>query len=152
MSNGSTAGARSAGECKNLAMGDHQRCRLSVAGGEVELAGPPDALRALSALLRRDVERTAAAITGGAVEQEVTSGPLLIGVRDATLRVSGGREYLDIFWEALDGVAEQAETADNRCVNRHQHLESYPGDKYLSPDSTPLIVIADWPDEPAQPH
>ncbi|MEV6596411.1 hypothetical protein AB0M36_06020 [Actinoplanes sp. NPDC051346] len=132
-------------------MSDHQRCRLSVSGDELELSGPPGALRALGGLLRRHVERVEVTITGGTVAQEVTAGPLLIGLRDRTmLRVSGGREYLDILWDALDGVAEQAETADSRGVNRHQHIEYFPGDDFRSPDSVPLVIVADWPDDPVR--
>jgi hypothetical protein len=64
------------------------------------------------------------------------------------LSVSGGRQYLDIFWDALDGVADQADAADDRGVNRHEHIEYLPGDDYRSPDSAPLVVVADWPDDP----
>jgi hypothetical protein len=82
------------------------------------------------------------------VAQEVTAGPLHVALQVATaLRLSGGREYLDIFWDALDGVADQAEAADDRVIRRHQHIEYFPGDKYRSPDSVPLIIVADWPDE-----
>jgi len=99
---------------------DHRRCRLSVSGGELELGGPPAALRALGELLRRHAEPVEVPTTGGTVAQEVTGGPLLVSLQGATtLRLSGGREYLDIFWGALDGVADQAETADDRGVNRH---------------------------------
>ncbi|MDW5328302.1 hypothetical protein [Plantactinospora sp. KLBMP9567] len=81
--------------------------------------------------------------------QEETSGPLLVSLQGgATLHFSGGREYLDIIWDALDGVAEQAEAADDLAVNRHQHIEYLPGDDYRSPDSVPLVVVADWPDAP----
>lgn len=85
-------------------------------------------------------------ITGGVVGQEATAGPLLVSVQGGTtLHLSGGREYLDIIWAALDG-AEQAETADDRTINRHQHIEYLPGDDYRSPDSVPLVIVADWPD------
>ncbi|MEU0546886.1 hypothetical protein [Micromonospora sp. NPDC005979] len=87
------------------------------------------------------------AVTDGAVGQEVTAGPLLVSLLGGTtLHFSGGHEYLDIIWDALDGVAEQAETADDRAVRRHQHIEYFPGDEYRSPDSIPLIIAADWPD------
>ncbi|MFI7650990.1 hypothetical protein ACIBTZ_33750 [Micromonospora sp. NPDC049460] len=130
-------------------MDDYRRCRLSVSDGELELAGPPAALRALGRLLREHAEPFDVAITGGAVGQEVTAGPLLVSLQGGTtLHFSGGREYLDIIWDALDGVAEQAETADDRTVNRHQHIEYLSGDDYRSPDSVPLIIVADWPDAP----
>jgi hypothetical protein len=130
-------------------MDDHRLCRLSVDGTEVELAGPPAALRALGRLLRRGGEPTEVPVTGGVVFQEVTSGPLLVTVDGVpTLRVSGGPQYLAILWNALDGVAEQAETADDRAIHRHQHIEYFPGDVYRSPDCVPLIVTADWPDAP----
>lgn len=113
----------------------------------MELAGPPSALRALADLLRRGAGQVEVAIAGGVVVQEVTDGPLLVGSHDTTLRLSGGRDYLGNFWHALDGVAEQAETAEDRRVPRHQHIEYFPGDEYRSPDSVPLIILADWPDE-----
>ena len=79
----------------------------------------------------------------------MTGGPLLVGLHGATtLRLSGGRECLDIVWDALDHVADQAETADDRGVQRHQHLEYLPGDEYQSPDSVPLVIMADWPEMP----
>jgi hypothetical protein len=141
-----------AGEVKeNASVSDHERCRLSSSGGELELAGPPAALRALGGLLRRHAEPFEVTITGGTVAQEVTSGPLLVTLRGTTtLRLSGGREYLDIFGDALDRVADQAESADDRGVNRHQHIEYLPGDEYRSPDSVPVVIVADWPDRPVR--
>ncbi|MGA4683376.1 Imm32 family immunity protein [Micromonospora sp. AB353] len=133
----------------NAPMDDHRCCRLSVSGGELELAGPPAALRALGRLLRQHPEPFEVAITGGVVSQEATAGPLLVSLQGGTtLHFSGGREYLDILWDGLDGVAEQAETADDRAVRRHQHIEYLPGDDYRSPDSVPLVIVADWPGAP----
>jgi hypothetical protein len=62
------------------------------------------------------------------------------------LRLSGDDAHLDIVWSALEGVAEAAEIATDRLVNRHAHIEYFPGDVYRSPDSQPLIVTADWPE------
>ncbi|WP_206745056.1 Imm32 family immunity protein [Micromonospora sp. CB01531] len=133
----------------NAPVEDHRRCRLSVSDGELELAGPPAALRALGRLLRQHAEPFEVAITGGVVSQEATDGPLLVSLQGGTtLQLSGGRDYLDIIWDVLDGVAEQAETADDRTINRHQHVEYLPGDDYRSPDSVPLVIVADWPDAP----
>ncbi|MGW9196605.1 Imm32 family immunity protein [Micromonospora chersina] len=88
-------------------------------------------------------------ITGGVVSQEATAGALLVSLLGGTkLHFSGAREYLDIIWDALDGVTEQAETADDRTINRHQHIEYLQGDDYRSPDSVPLVIVADWPDAP----
>jgi hypothetical protein len=141
---------RECGKASENAPVNHRRhCRLSVSGDELQIAGPPAALRTLSGLLRRHTEPVEVTITGGTVAQEVTAGPLLISRRDrTTLSVSAGRDYLDIFWDALDGVADQAETAEERGVNRHQHIEYRPGDDYRSPDSLPLVIVADWPDDP----
>ena len=133
-------------------MGDHRRCRLSVDGGELELAGPPTALRALGQLLRQGVTTVEVVVAGGAVAQEVTAGPLLVALAaPTTVRFSGGPEYLDLVWDALDGVADQAEMVDEPGVKCHQHLEYLPGDDYRSPDSMPLVIVADWPDEPVPP-
>ena len=129
---------------ENARMDDLRRCRFSVSDDELELAGPPTALRALSRRLRQGTESIA--IADGSLVQEVTSGPLIVGFRDpATLHLSGGREYLDIVWDALDGVAEQAESGDERGVNPHVHIEYFPGDEYRSPRSVPLVIVADWP-------
>jgi hypothetical protein len=46
---------------------------------------------------------------------------------------SGRRRYPDSVWDALDGVADDAESAEDRRVNRHQHTEYVPGDKHRSP-------------------
>lgn len=130
-------------------MSEFARCRLSISEGELEIAGPPTALRALSRRLRQHGDGLEVPITGGFVAQEVTSGPLLVRLQGATtLHVSGSRERLDIIWDALDGVADQAETADEGSVDRHQHIEHFPGDEYRSPDSVPLVIVADWPQEP----
>jgi hypothetical protein len=128
-------------------MREYQRCRLSVSDGELELAGPPSALRDLGRHLSEHAEPLNVVIAGGSVAQEVTTGPLLVLLQDATtLSLSGSLQSLDIVWDALNGVAEQAETADDRNINRHQHIEYFPGDEYRSPDSVPLVVVADWPE------
>lgn len=127
-------------------MSDHRRCRFSASDGVLQLAGPPAALRDLGRLLRQQAEPCEVPITGGYVAQEVTGGPLRVSLRDpATVHVGGSPAHLDIIWDALEDVAEDAETADERHVNRHQHIEYYPGDPYRSPDSVPLIIVADWP-------
>jgi hypothetical protein len=131
---------------EDVRMHDHRSCRLSVSGGETELAGPPAALRALGELLRDSAGPVSVAIVGGFVGQEAGSGPLLVSLQHGTtLYFSGGRDYLAIIWDALRGVAEEAENADDRGVNRHQHIEYYPGDEYRSADSIPLVILADWP-------
>ena len=132
---------------ENALVDNQKLCRLSVSDSEVELAGPPAALRDLGWLLRQSADGVEVAIAGGAVVQEHTAGPLIVSLRDAaTLHLSGGNKYLDIVWDALDGVAEQAEAAEDREVNRHQHIEYFPGDEYRSPDCVPLVIVADWPD------
>jgi hypothetical protein len=133
---------------ENAVVTDHLRCRLSFSEDDLELAGPPAALRALAVLLRHHAEPVEVSVTGGTVAQHVTSGPLLVDRQGATtMRLSGGREYLDIVWDALDGVADEAETTDDRGVNRHQHIEYLPDDEYRSTNSVPLVIVADWPDE-----
>jgi hypothetical protein len=130
-------------------MEEIRRCRLSV-DGELQLAGPPSALRALSGYLRRPEEPWNVAVTGGSVSQEISGGPLLVSLRGTTLHFSGGRQFLGIVWAALDGVAKEAATADDRRINRHQHIEYFPGDEYRSPNSIPLVIVADWPDQAQQ--
>lgn len=105
-------------------MSDHRRCRFSASDGVLELAGPPAALRSLGRLLRQHAEPCEVPITGRSVAQEVTSGPLLVSLRDmTTLHFCGSPAHLNIIWDALDDVADDAETADERHVNRHQHIE-----------------------------
>jgi hypothetical protein len=129
-------------------MSPHRPCRLSTAGGELELAGPPAALHALARLLRETQGRVEVRISGGAVVQEQTEGPLTVSLHGAdTLHLAGGPQYLDIIWDALDVVAEEAEEAEHRGVNRHQHIEYLPpNDRYRSPASVPLVILSDWPD------
>jgi hypothetical protein len=142
------ASAMTAQVAENAVVTDHLRCRLSFSEDDLELAGPPAALRALAVLLRHHAEPVEVSVTGGTVAQHVTSGPLLVDRQGATtMRLSGGREYLDIVWDALDGVADEAETTDDRGVNRHQHIEYLPDDEYRSTNSVPLVIVADWPDE-----
>ncbi len=81
------------------------------------------------------------------MSQEVSGGPLLVSLRGTTeLHFSGGSQFLEIVWDALDGVAEQAMATGSRGINRHQHIEYFPGDEYRSPDSIPLVIVADWPE------
>ncbi|WP_177154884.1 Imm32 family immunity protein [Glycomyces harbinensis] len=126
----------------------YRLCRLSTSDGELELAGPPAALRALALLLRETQGRVEAQVSGGVVVQERTEGPLTVSHRgEDTLHLAGGHQYLDIVWDALVGVAEQAEGAEDRGVSRHQHIEYLPpDDEYRSPVSVPLIILSDWPD------
>jgi hypothetical protein len=133
---------------ENAPVDDLRLCRLTVTDGEIELAGPPAGLRALGWFLRQSAPgRVEVEIVGGVVVQEQTTGPLIVSLRDvATLHFSGGHQYLDIVWHALDGVAEQAETAEDHGVNRHQHIEYFPGHEYRSPECAPLVIVADWPD------
>ncbi|MFU8875783.1 hypothetical protein [Micromonospora sp. SL4-19] len=128
-------------------MNDYRLRRLSTSDGDLELAGPPAALRALARLLREPRERVEAQVSGGVVVQERTAGPLTVSLRgEAMLHLSGGHRYLGILWDALDGVAEQAESAEDRGVHRHQHIEYLPDDEYRSPESVPLVIVSDWPE------
>lgn len=131
----------------------YRLCRLSTSDGELELAGPPAALRALALLLRGAQGKVEAQVSGGAVVQEPTEGPLTVSLRgEDMLHLAGGRRYLDIVWDALDGVAEQAEAAEDRGVSRHQHIEYLPpDDEYRSPVSVPLIIVSDRPEAALQP-
>ena len=101
--------------------------------------------REVSERLRFDVAALEAWI---ADHVEGFEGPLTVSLRGAdTLHLAGGHQYLDIVWDALDGVAEQAEGAGDRGVNRHQHIEYLPpDDEFRSPASVPLIIVSDWPD------
>jgi hypothetical protein len=97
---------------EDMRVNDPGQCRLSARAGETELAGPPDALRALAELLRGSSEPVSVSIVDGFVAQDITSGPLLVGMhRGATLHFSGGRDSLDIIWDALQGVAASAATS-----------------------------------------
>lgn len=118
-----------------------------MSGGELELAGPPDALRALARLLRDAPKVCRLKIRNGLVVQVKGESVLMVQRQDGpVLRLSGDDAHLDIVWSALEGVAEAADIATGRHVNRHQHIEHFPGDVYRSPDSQPLIVTADWPE------
>jgi hypothetical protein len=117
-------------------------------GQEVLLAGPPGALRRLSSRLRASpVAEVALSDDGMILRQFVTSGGLRVAVDGVALVLTGGPAALDLVWSALDGLADEAETADPQGVQRHVHIEYLgPGDeKYRSPDSMPLVISSDWP-------
>lgn len=125
---------------------DHLRCRLNISGGELELAGSPDELRALARLLRDAPDVCRLTIRNGLVLQVKSEGVLTVRQQEGpVLRLSGDDTHLDIVWSALEGVAEAADIATDHQVKRHQHIEHFPGDVYRSPHSQPLIVTADWP-------
>lgn len=87
-------------------------------GGDLELANPPAALRALGWSLRQHSERVEVAFAGGVVVKEETVGPLTVSLRgEATLRFSGGSQCLGIVWDALDGVTEAGLGCCRRCCD-----------------------------------
>ena len=93
-------------------MGEHLRCRLETSGGELELAGPPDALRALARLLRDAPKVRRLKIRNGLVVQVKGESVLMVQLQDGPiLRLSGDDAHLEIVWSALEGVAEAAEIA-----------------------------------------
>lgn len=119
-------------------------------GVEATLEGPPDALRELARVLRSSADqRVELPVAGDATVRQVPSdGPLRVSVPDATaLLVEGRPAALNIFWSALEGVADDADAVGDAPVRRHQHIEYLgPGDEqFRAPDSTPLVVGADWP-------
>ena len=88
------------------------------------------------------VTRTAARTTITFRGQQRAIGELMMIKTDGT-----GYETLG-YVQFCSRLEKEAETADDRSVNRRQHMEYLPGDEYRSPDSMPLVILADWPDGP----
>jgi hypothetical protein len=63
------SGLRARPASQHAPVDGHRLVRLSLGGGEVELAGPPAALRALARRLRDRVEPVEVRVTGGTVSQ-----------------------------------------------------------------------------------
>ncbi|WP_432988812.1 hypothetical protein [Dactylosporangium sp. CA-233914] len=99
--------------------------RLRVFGDNLDLIGPPAALRALATSLREAGAAVEVPIRNGAVAQERTEGPLAIELRGAppTLHLTGADDALKEFWTALEAVAAETETAEPGAgAAPHRHV------------------------------
>jgi hypothetical protein len=107
----------------NDGMDDQRLCRLRVHGDDLDLAGPPAALRALAATLRGAGDAVEVAIRNGAVVQHRAGGPLAIELRGApTLHLRGDDAGLAAVWTALETVAAETETAAGDEAAPHRHV------------------------------
>src|SRR4051794_34707237 len=118
-------------------MDDQRYCRLRVIGENLDLAGSPDALRALAVLLRDAGPDIEVPIRNGAVVQVRGDGPLVIELRGApTLYLTGGDEALKEVWVALDAVAAEAPVPGQAAPHRH-----------VEPDGSRGLVVTAEVDE-----
>jgi hypothetical protein len=102
-------------------MDDQRYCRLRVHGNDLDLAGPPAALRALAELLRTAGPAIEIPIRNAAVTQHRADGPLSIELRGSpTLHLRGTADELSAVWSALDAVA--TETESTATPDPHHHV------------------------------
>lgn len=86
-------------------------------------------------------------MVNGSLTQRRTDNALLnVSVVGRQLVIEGNLNALGIIYDSLTGVAGEAESAVDRAVGHHAHVE-YLGedDQWRSPDSFSLVVGADWP-------
>jgi hypothetical protein len=124
-------------------------CRLTVEGGLAMLDGSPTELRRLAEALEAAPDEFTFPMATGSLTQLRTDDALLrVGVVDDSLTVEGNEHALGILYNSLTSLADIAESAEDRTIRRHVHIE-YLGesDQWRSPDSYPLVVGADWPSE-----
>lgn len=131
------------------AIDEVRELRFEWDGVEAMLDGPPNGLRESARMLRASAQQVydVPIADGAAVRQVPSAGPLRVSVPNCTsLVVEGRREALSIFWASLELVAGEADSFGDAPVRRHHHIEYLgPGDEtYRAPDSTPLVVGADW--------
>jgi hypothetical protein len=111
------------------------------------LDGSTTDLRHLVSLLEVGSQEITVSLTTGAVTRKRTASPLLrVSAEADRLTVEGDDGALGRFYTAVMGVADDAESAEDRAIRRHAHIE-YLGDddRWRSADSFPLVVGADWP-------
>ncbi|WP_238011136.1 hypothetical protein KZZ52_22440 [Dactylosporangium sp. AC04546] len=116
-------------------MTNEHRCRLRYHGDDLDLAGSPEALRALAKALR--ATSAEAPLTNGTLVQTLTDAPLTVTLDPGpALHVTGSPSELEPFWSALESTAAESETAEDRSgAEPHRHVG-------------PLVVTADWPFDP----
>jgi hypothetical protein len=128
-------------------------CRLSIGDHEAMLDGTPQQLRALGLACEQPdttVEITLAD-TVSKVRRELTASPLLrISVEGRTvLVISGAATAVDLYIDAVRGVADQGDKATPGEIRRHAHVE-YLGvqDQWRASNSFPLVISSDRPGPP----
>jgi hypothetical protein len=122
-------------------------CRLRIDAGLAMLDGTPAQLRQLANALDAGPNVLTISMAMGSLTQVRTDDALLkVTVDDGTLTVEGDMGALGIFYNSLTTVSDDAESAEDRTIRRHAHVEYLgEGDQWRSPDSFPLVVGADWP-------
>jgi hypothetical protein len=111
-------------------MTDRLDCRLRMHGDDLDLAGPPAALRALASTLREGGPALEVAIRNGLVVQERAEAPLSITLRGGpTLHLRGDDAGLARVWAALEAVAADTESTDDPAPHRHVDQLVVTGDR-----------------------
>ncbi len=131
-------------------------CRLSVHDDgkirEAMLDGSPAALRALAGLLDASdasVQIELAEGLGCVRRQHTTDDRLRVSVEPGpTLLIEGTAKAIGIVTSTMRGLADEADEVRSAAVSRHAHIE-YLGedDRWRAPDTFPLVIGSDWPDE-----
>jgi len=137
----------------NFCVGQNGRmdseCRLTYGESETLLDGSPADLRRLESDLASAPDEFTIPMVNGSMTQRRTDNSLLkVSVIGRELIIEGNWNALGMIYDSLTGVASEAESAVDRTVGRHAHIE-YLGedDQWRSPDTFPLVIGADWPTE-----
>ena len=127
----------------------NSECRLTYGESETLLDGSPADLRRLESDLASAPDEFTIPMVNGSMTQRRTDNSLLkVSVIGRELIIEGNLNALGMIYDSLIGVAGEAESAVDRAVGRHAHIE-YLGedDQWRSPDTFPLVIGADWPTE-----
>jgi hypothetical protein len=120
---------------------------------EAMLDGSPAALRALAGLLEASDASVLIELAPGlgCVRRErTTDDRLRVSVEPGpTLLIEGTAKAIGILTSTMRGIGDEADEVRSAPAGRHAHIE-YLGedDRWRAPDTFPLVIGSDWPDEP----
>jgi hypothetical protein len=99
-------------------------CRLTYGESEVLLDGSPAALRRLEHDLASAPDEVTIPIDNWSLIQRRTDNPLLkVSLNGREVIFEGNLNALGLIYDSLTGVADEAESAVDRAVGPHAHIE-----------------------------
>lgn len=109
--------------------------------------GSPIGLRNFARLLEADADEIKVVMGTSTILRKRSENPLLrVSLKGDCLTVEGDNHALGGFCQTIMGVADDAESAKDRTIKRHAHIEYLgDGDRWRASDSFPLLITADWP-------